>query len=286
MAPSPNAIQLMRESDVPPTPDTGTFRYPRWTVVLVAGAMLAGGATLVAIGRTMGNPFAYYIAALLFMLLWIYQTMVLARFRASNWLVRVAEQGVYVKFRSYLNHHLPESDATVAYIPYRDMRLTRLVRELQDVQDTDGRGTLRRRRMIVEIDLRDSAPELEAGIATERRTEAPKIERWYGSSSARYRHHPVRMADGGTLSIEWGAVPAARHFLAMMAVHTPIDASEILRDYTALGATESDEGESRLLELAENGQVHDAIRLARSLYGYDLTQAKSFVDGLTGRAKA
>ena len=286
MASSLNAIRLMRESDVPATPDTGTFRYPRWTVVLAAGAMLGGGATLVAIGRTMGNPFAYYIAALLFMLLWIYQTMVLARFRASNWLVRVTEQGVYIKFRSYLNHHLPESDRTVAYIPYRDMRLTRLVRELQDVEDTDGRGTLRRRRTLVEMDLKDPAPELETALATERRAEAPKVERWYGSSSSRYRHHPVRMADGGTLSIEWGAAPAARHFLAMMAVHAPVDASEILRDYTALGATESDEGEARLLELAENGQVHDAIRLARSLYGYDLTQATTFVEGLTGRAKA
>ena len=286
MASAPNAISLMRESDVPATPATGTFRYPRWTVVLVTVAMLGGGAALVAIGRTMGNPFAYYIAALLFMFLWIYQTMVLARFRASNWLVRVTEHGVYIKFRSYLNHHLPETDPTVAYIPFRDMRLARLVRELQDVQDTDGRGTLRRRRMLVEIDLKEPSPEIEAAIATERRTEAPRIERWYGSSAARYRHHPVRMADGGTLSIEWGAVPAARHFLAMMAVHAPVDASEIVRDYTALGATEPEEGESRLLELAENGQVHDAVRLARSLYGYDLTQAKLFVDGLTGRAKA
>jgi hypothetical protein len=286
MAPSPNAIRIMRESDVPVTPVTGVFRYPRWTVVLATAAMLGGGATLVVVGRTMGNPFAYYIAALLFMFLWIYQTMVLARFRGSNWLVRVAERGIYIKFRSYLNHHLPESDPTVAYIPFRDIRLARLVRELQDVQDSDGRGTLRRRRMLVEMDLDDAAPELEAALATERRTEAPGIQRWYGSSAARYRHHPIRMAHGGTLSIEWGAVPTARHFLAMLAVHAPVDASEIVRDYTALGATEPEEGESRLLELAESGQVHDAIRLARSLYGYDLTQATLFVESLAGRAKA
>jgi hypothetical protein len=94
------------------------------------------------------------------------------------------------------------------------------------------------------------------------------------------------MADAETLSIEWGAVPAARHFLAMMAVHAPVAASEIVRDYTPLGVTEPEEGEARLIELAENGQVHDAVRLARSLYGYDLTQAKLFVEGLSGRAKA
>ncbi len=285
--PSPTpSIRLMRESEVPAVPPGGLFRYSRWTVMLVAGALLGTGAALVAVGRLMGNPFAYYIAALLFMCLWIYQTMVLARFRATNWLVRVGNAEVYIKFRSYLNHHLPATDPTVVCILFRDMRQTRLVRELQDVQDTDGRGTLRRRRMLVEIDLKEAAPEIEAALHAERRAQAPKVERWYGSSAAKYRHYPVRMAAPGTVSIEWGVAPAARHFLAIMAVHAPVDASEIVRDYTALGITESDDGESRLIELAENGQTLDAIRLARSIYGYDLIQAKLFVEGLSARAKA
>jgi ribosomal protein L7/L12 len=94
------------------------------------------------------------------------------------------------------------------------------------------------------------------------------------------------MPTSRVIALEWGVVPRAPAFLAIMAVHTPVESAEIVRDYTGLGAMVQHEQESRLLELAENGRVMDAIRLARSLYGYDLTEAKQFVDGLAGRAKA
>ena len=69
---------------------------------------------------------------------------------------------------------------------------------------------------------------------------------------------------------------------------------EILRPYSAIEAAAGtarespesfegltrDEQEARLLELSETGQGMAAITLARRLYGYDLTQAKAFVDGL------
>jgi len=71
-----------------------------------------------------------------------------------------------------------------------------------------------------------------------------------------------------------------------MAVHAPVEATVAVRDYTALGALKRHEQESKLLELVESGRIMDAIRLARSLYGYDVTEAKQFVDGLSSRAKA
>lgn len=283
---SQTPIQLIRDADVPEASAGGTFRYSRGSAALVAGLMLGGGAALIAVGRVQGNPFAYYIAALVFVFLWIYEALVLARFRPTNWLVRVTDRGLYIKFRSYLNHHFPEGDHTVVYIPFREMRLTRLVRELQEVPDMDGRGATTCRRTLVEIELKDDAPEIEQALSAERRAEAPKVGRWYGSSAGKYRHYPVRMATPRIVALEWGVVPRAPAFLSVMAVHTPVETAEITRDYRALGAMKQHEQESRLLELTENGQVMEAIRLARSLYGYDLTQAKRFVEGLSGRAKA
>lgn len=283
---SRSLVRCITHADVPATLPGGTFRYSRAMAAFVAAAMLAGGSGLIAIGRLQENPFAYCFAALLFVFLWIYKSMVTARFRPTNWLVRLADDGLYIKYRSYLNHHLPASDPTVLYVPFRDMRLTRIVRETQAVPDSDGAGTVTNRRTVVEIELKDDVPEIGQALASDRQVEAPRIARWYGTSAAKYRHHPVQMPTSRIIAIEWGVFPRAGRFLEMMAVHTPVEGAEIIRDYTALGAMVQHEQESRLLELTESGRIMDAIRLARSLYGYDLTQARRFVDGLSGRAKA
>ena len=280
------AIRLLTESEVPATLAGGVFRYSRITAALVAGAVLLAGLGLIALGRMQSNPFAYYIAALLLVFLWIYQAMVIARFRSTNWLVRVDEHGAYIKFRSYLNHHFPTSDRTVAFVPFRDMKLTKVVREVQEVPDADGRGTSTRRRIVIEIELDEESRELAQALAAERNAPAPSIGRWYGSSAGKYRHYPVVMPSPRVIAIEWGVVPRAPVFISIMAMHTPVEATEIVRDYTALGALAKHEQESRLLELAEKGHMMDAIRLARSLYGYDMTEAKQFVTDLSGRAKA
>ncbi len=281
-----NSIVLLQESEVPRVPDAATFRYSRATAGIAAAVMLAVGGALLAAGRIWDNPFAYYIAVLIFVFLWIYQTHVVARFRDSNWLVRITDRGLYLKFRSYLNHHFPVDDRTVVYIPFNAMRTTRHVREMQEVPDPDGRGTAKRTRTIVEIELKEIALHIEQALADERRAEPPKQQRWYGSTSGKYRHHPVRMATPQTVAIEWGVRPGVAPFLSAMAVHTPVESAEVTRDYTVLGNLQREEQESRLLELAENGQLLDAVRLARMIYGYDLSEAKRFVEGLSGRAKA
>lgn len=281
-----NSIVLLRESEVPPAHPAATFRYSRATAGIVAGAMLTLGGALLAVGRLYDNPFAYYIAVLIFVFLWIYQALVIARFRESNWLLRIADPGVYIKFRSYLNHHFPVDDRTVVYIPFRAMRTTRHVRELQEVPDPDGRGTVTRKRTIVEIELKEVALHIEQALAGERRADPPKEQHWYGNTGGKYRHHPVRMSTPQTIAIEWGVRPGVASFLTAMAVHTPVESAQVTRDYTVLGSLQREEQESRLLELAENGQLLDAVRLARTIYGYDLSEAKRFVEGLSGRAKA
>ena len=38
------------------------------------------------------------------------------------------------------------------------------------------------------------------------------------------------------IAIEWGVVPRPPVFISIMAMHTPVEATEVVRDYTALGA--------------------------------------------------
>ncbi len=283
---SPNAVRLLRDADVPQSLAGGTFRYSPGAAVLAAVLMVSGGVALIALGRLQHQPLGYWVGGLLLASLWMYQTVVLARFRPTNWLVRVADRGLYIKFRSYLNHHLPEQDATVIYIPFREMRVTRVVRESQALPDIDRHHTTKRRRTVVEIELKGEFPDIVNALVTERASEGPKVQRWYGRSSSMFKHYPVRMPTPRTIALEWGVVPRVSEFLRIMTVHTPVESAKVMRDYTSLAALRPAEQESRLLELIENGQVLDAIRLARRLYGYDLTQAKIFVEELDGRARA
>jgi hypothetical protein len=43
---------------------------------------------------------AYYAAAVVAICLLIFQRLVTARFRSSNWLIRMTDHGLFVKFRS------------------------------------------------------------------------------------------------------------------------------------------------------------------------------------------
>ena len=54
-----------------------------------------------------------------------------------------------------------------------------------------------------------------------------------------------------------------------------------INDALHVTTTQAQEMETDILELARAGRTIDAIKLARTRYGYDLTQAKQFVDGLS-----
>jgi ribosomal protein L7/L12 len=86
------------------------------------------------------------------------------------------------------------------------------------------------------------------------------------------------------LQVEWGVVPGPSAFLAEVGRHTRVlPAAQQVREFTHAGAANREEQDGRVLELAEAGQMVAAIRLARELRGYDLAQAKAFVEALCAR---
>jgi hypothetical protein len=54
---------------------------------------------------------------------WILYTA-LAKFRSSNWLLRLGPDGLWINLRSYQNPHLPEA-ATVLHLPYQEIASAR-----------------------------------------------------------------------------------------------------------------------------------------------------------------
>ncbi len=130
-------MQLMRLADVPLDPHDRVFYYSRLRAV--------AGATLLAVVAIAAFVFAwlkgawpmYYIGALMALCLLIYQRLIIGRFRSSNWLLRMTDHGLFVKFRSYLNHHFSAQDLTVVFLPYSEIRSARMVKERQELPDRD-----------------------------------------------------------------------------------------------------------------------------------------------------
>lgn len=49
------------------------------------------------------------------------------------------DDGLYIKFRSYLNHRFPEQDLTVVFFPYSEIRSAKMITERREVPSLDGR---------------------------------------------------------------------------------------------------------------------------------------------------
>jgi hypothetical protein len=271
-------MQFMRLADIPIGQHDRVFRYSPVRALLVAFSIICASGGLALFGWIQQSGLAYYVAGVLVLTLVVVGKFILARFQPSNWLVRLSDQGMFLKFRSYLNHHFPAHDLTVVFIPYIEIRSVRLVQERSNIpyRDLDRplaeRSYVQRRRL-VELELTGDLAPLAQALAGEY-TIRP-------SSVTLYKHYPVRMMSPPFVQVEWGVVPSPNVLVDALRRYTniasPIDVSH---DYENLEGLSREEQEARLLSLVEAGKTLDAVYVARKLYSYDLTQARAFIEGL------
>jgi hypothetical protein len=275
-------VRLLRVADVPASERDLLFLHSRARALIAAGALVAVSVVSTVLGWQRHALLLYYIAAVLLGALVVFHGLVTARFRPTNWLVRASDDGLYIKFRSYLNSRFPTDQLTVVFIPYAAIRSARLVRERREVPDHESSRradsvTIQRGTTVVLEFSGDVTPVTQAIEEETRRVLGRK------GPGTRYRHTPVRMSSGNTLELDWTVVPRASALLALLSNHgVPTETAESTTDYAHLETLTRDEQEKRLVGLVGKGDTIAAIRIARRLYGYDLTRAKQFVDGLHG----
>jgi hypothetical protein len=278
---------LMRSADVPLNERDRVFRYSPTRALIATFVTICTGGGLALLGWQRGSGLAYYLAGVLVVGLFLLRRFIVARFLRSNWLVRMSDDGLFIQFRSYLNYHFPPEDPTVVFVPHREIRSVRLVRERRNLPDQRGAGSSMRFRRMVEFELAGESGPLARALADERAKPSPKEARWYGYSGTKYKHYPMSLVSATRLRLEWGIVPGPAVFLHAMRRHTDVlTPVRVVQDYDGLEALSREEQETRLLELAESGQTMAAIGLARRLYSYNLTEARAFVEGLVGRSGA
>ena len=279
------AIRVMREMEVPQSPRDRVFRASRWHAVLLVATCLGGCAALIWYHRSHPTP-AYFLSAFLLLILLALRRMIAARFHPSNWLVRVADDGLFIHYRSFLNERLGGEDPTVAFIGYQDIRSARRVREKVTVRNGDGRTETQYRRY-VELELSADPAALAAALDAEDSRSGVPEKHWYGTSTTIYRDYPVQMQSPPFLRLHWQVVPGIPRFLDCLRprvqIAAPVKESD---DFTDMKGLTRAEQEQRLRDLDRRGQTMAAVALARKLYGLDLGGATRLVNGLRGGTKS
>jgi hypothetical protein len=273
-------MRLLRLAEVESRISDRVFYYSRAWALFVTLTMIGASAAFVINFGSRTHFLGYYIAAVLIATLLLMRRFLTARFRPSNWLVRITDDGLYIKFRSYLNYHLPEEDLTVVFISYQEIRSARLVKEKTKVPDMEGGTSVQYARWI-ELELAGDPAPLAKALAAELATPAPRERRWYGNASTLYRHYPVRMASPECVRMRWSVVPGAATFLEALRPYTTVATSvRVSEDFANINALTREEQEKRLRELDARGETIAAVHMAQRLYGYGLSEADAFIKGL------
>ncbi len=269
---------LLRLHDFQANPEDRVFFYSRAraAILLLVLACTSVGLLLFC---WRWRPFVgYYVAGVLCISLLLLPGYITARFRPTNWLVRMRPEGLFIKFRSYLNFRLPDVDTAIVFIPYPEIRSARQVCESNTVSDTSGERSVRTRRF-VELELDGDLTLLTKALKKELGTPAPREKHWYGTTSTLYRHYPATLTSSQFLRIEWSVVPKAAAFFDAIRPYTTIsDPVVISEDFIKLEHLTRTQQEQRLRELDARGETIAAVYLARRLFGCSLSDAKALVE--------
>jgi hypothetical protein len=194
----------------------------------------------------------------------------------SNWLLRATPDGLYLKFRSYLNHGMPAADETVVFLPHdRIVTISALTRTTtrRDPETTGGKELRRRKFLRIRLDGGDLAA-LAGHLSRERR-------RWAGGRNFRRRsnHQLARAIGSDIVEVEWAGMGSVERALGLLAPRYPIGAPERIDDRARAGASKADL-ETQVKEPATRGETMAAIKLAKRLYGIGTTEAKAMIERL------
>jgi fatty acid desaturase len=121
-------MEILRSADVPSDRRAREFRYSRFRAGTGATILAVAALALIGFGRLNNTWIPYYIAGVIIVTLLIFHNLVTARFRPTNWLVRMTDDGLFIKFRSYLNCRFSDQDPTVVLIADTQIRSAKLVK--------------------------------------------------------------------------------------------------------------------------------------------------------------
>jgi hypothetical protein len=306
-------MQLLREQDVHQSPESSEIVYresrlAKWVALgICLGLALAGTVALSWPGALVDTDTRFVTkvlasVALLFGLL--VQSPLRKTYHQENWLLRQRQGGLLVKFRSYLNSHFPKEDLTVLDLDRDEIEWIRrhahkhVSKRIDCQQSAESLAFLDIKvRFPVEGSGEDWRARLKRQLKAARNQKAPKV----GIVQTKYHHYPVRLVEEDILRIEWKSKTSSvtpgigaaitnlgRDYRVGEEIGTESDEGpgstgekETVGKKGSTGGPESPyENEELLLDMLSRGDEIGAAKLARSLYGFDTTEAMRFLEEL------
>lgn len=269
-----------------PDRDVQEFRAsPPWIIMLLMGAVvgfclwvgLQGGIYL---GH--GGALPAFIAWWVVFWLGLYWLMLvnhcLKSLKPSAWLVRADGQGLYIKWRSYLNAAWGADGLQAVFVPYADIAEAR-VHKRGWITPRDGQGGSEQiNGTFLELCLRNvDTDELSRCLADDRAGKPGGVP----VKKGRWRHHPVSLEPKNVLRIEWRASPGIRTMLELLRKHrvTVAAAMNSQADFTR------HVGDTDLQELARRGELMTMIKVMRVNKGIGLEEAHSRAKAMIAEAQ-
>ena len=224
-----------------------------WWIWIVAGPILL-------------IVFLIYLFILIAM--WRYVT---ACFRRTNCVMKLSFEGVYLQFRSYLNHHFPDEGPTVVFLPWTE--ITACQKTIHHTKGTDSDGdTVTRAARYLDLHLKHTDTEaLRKAIAKETARKRQGKER----SKMRFHHAPVQVPEPGVVRVEWRGSKMLKALQSQVTVRP--------QRRTGVGHDDTDtpiDFDAQIISMIEQGEHMPAVRTARHHYGMSLSEARDFVDDL------
>ena len=202
---------------------------------------------------------------------------------ADNWLIRINHEKIVIKFRSFLNRHLPDTDKQIVSIPLNEIKEVREVSETIKTISPFNIHKGPRLEFFTNLEI------ILNSVDTKELKERLKYEVNVKTNTG-YHHYPVNLINDDRIIIEWQSAktritPGIKRMLELFAtyrVKVAVDAKET-KDYRETNAVNKAEIETRILDLVQKGKLIEAKALAKQAYNCSLAEADSFVKELLGR---
>src|SRR3989338_2877372 len=204
-------------------------------------------------------------------------------FSSDNWLMRLDQDKIIIKFRSFLNRHLPDTDKQIIRIPLHEIKEVRAVSETLKTIAPFRIHRLTKAALFTNLEIilnPADTRELKERLKYEVNVKA----------KTKHHHYPVSLANDDGITIEWKSAktritPGIKRTLELFAMHRVKVASKVkeTKDYRETAAVIKEEMEARILDLVQKGNIIEATALAKRAYNLNVAEAKSFVEELLGR---
>jgi hypothetical protein len=205
----------------------------------------------------------------------------------TNWVLAIGPDRILIKFRSYLNTHLPANEPQVVSLSFSEIEAAQITKEKIRYYRSQGNSRTTEYQRHLDLHIKtESVQPLRERLKYERSVKAYKDSGVY-KSGTKARHYPVSVPEDKIIRIHWRSpgtfvtpgVKKAADLLARNHVTIePLQRED--RDFTTKAVEGGAKADDRILELAERGKVLAATRLAKRVYNYDTTEARKFVDSL------